>query len=303
MFLSDPILWLQSWASPPLTAAMEFISWFGYTRAAVAVIALLAFAFRLRPAVAILVLVALTAVATDVAKPAFASGRPYLEDVRVVALGSFVPSDAADSDSGFGLPSGHVSTTTAVILGMVTFFRWRGAWWALLCVVPLMALSRLYLGRHYLGDVLGGALLGCLMTIGAVLVLRLTVYAQASEWRRVRRVAALNVLAALAVVALGWVTGWPGLTDAGRLAGVTAAALVIARLEVEALPPSKARRALLVMLAGAAFAIAWAVATFALSPVDAESPVRRLIIAAVPVIAMLLVPCWLMRRSARRLTI
>jgi len=48
MFLTGPIVWLQSWASPGLTRTMEVISWFGYTRTAIAFAVFIAFAFRLR---------------------------------------------------------------------------------------------------------------------------------------------------------------------------------------------------------------------------------------------------------------
>ena len=50
MFDVDPVVWLQSWASPSLTAVMNAISTLGYTRACIAIAALLAFGFRQRAA-------------------------------------------------------------------------------------------------------------------------------------------------------------------------------------------------------------------------------------------------------------
>ena len=47
MFLTAPILWLQSWESTGLTRTMEVISWFGYTRTAIALAVVFAFAFHL----------------------------------------------------------------------------------------------------------------------------------------------------------------------------------------------------------------------------------------------------------------
>ena len=67
MFLTTPILWLQSWASPGLTRTMEVISWFGYTRTAIALAVLVAFAYHLRAGMALLILLGLNSVAIDVA--------------------------------------------------------------------------------------------------------------------------------------------------------------------------------------------------------------------------------------------
>jgi len=72
-----------------------------------------------------------------------------------------------DSDIGRqGFPSGHVAIITAVWLGMA--FMFRKPW---LCVVSismvlLTILSRLYLGVHYLGDTIGGLVLGLVLAFG-----------------------------------------------------------------------------------------------------------------------------------------
>ncbi|MCP5048244.1 MAG: phosphatase PAP2 family protein, partial [bacterium] len=80
----------------------------------------------------------------------------------------------------FGLPSGHTSTAVAVWGSIYLYFaRWtelipalagkknRGGkekkqWGHMVAIVFLIAIpfSRMYLGRHFLGDVLGGYLLG-----------------------------------------------------------------------------------------------------------------------------------------------
>jgi hypothetical protein len=72
VFDLDPIIWLQSWSSPALTAVMNGISLLGYTRAYVAFATLLVFAFRQRAAIALLVLIGLNGALTDIAKTAAA---------------------------------------------------------------------------------------------------------------------------------------------------------------------------------------------------------------------------------------
>ncbi len=57
-------------------------------------------------------------------------------------------------------PSGHTASSTA-FFAVLVFASWRaGA--ALLAVPLLIAFSRMYVGAHYLSDVVGAALLGVL---------------------------------------------------------------------------------------------------------------------------------------------
>ena len=82
--------------------------------------------------------------------------RPYNATDTIVSIG--------DAVQDFSFPSGHVACATAIaiFLGIFLFsyFRKRGerTLIVLSCVayVGLVALSRMYLGKHYLTDLLGG---------------------------------------------------------------------------------------------------------------------------------------------------
>lgn len=67
-----------------------------------------------------------------------------IEEVRARARGNY------------GFPSGHVSAATAFLVCTGWFLRSRWVYAFTAAWVPLMALSRMYLGRHFLADILGG---------------------------------------------------------------------------------------------------------------------------------------------------
>lgn len=103
---------------------------------------------------------------TSAAKLVVGRARPP-EDVQVVP----------GLEESFSFPSGH--TTGAATLVLVTgYLLWRHrrtrrllAWWAVAAVVVVgaVALTRMYLGYHFLSDVLAGACVG-IFTLGLVVM-------------------------------------------------------------------------------------------------------------------------------------
>lgn len=87
-------------------------------------------------------------------KLAFHSPRPYWFDANVKAL---------SAETSFGFPSGHAQTAASLwgLLAFETRHRAR-RWltWAAVALIFLIGFSRLYLGVHFLRDVLAGWLLG-----------------------------------------------------------------------------------------------------------------------------------------------
>ncbi len=64
-----------------------------------------------------------------------------------------------------GFPSGHVSLTTVLWGGIATIFNNRIIRILTPFVIVLMAFSRVYLGRHFIGDVCGGAIVGLISLV------------------------------------------------------------------------------------------------------------------------------------------
>lgn len=67
---------------------------------------------------------------------------------------------------GYGLPSGHAQNATAVYLLVAAWLRRGWVWLLAFAGIFLISLSRIYLGVHFLQDVVGGFVLGLLVLIG-----------------------------------------------------------------------------------------------------------------------------------------
>jgi len=74
----------------------------------------------------------------------------------------------------YGFVSSHASNTLALALWLSLFFRNRALTCAMTCFTLLNCYSRIYLGVHYPGDILGGLLVGLIAGLtGYVLYRRL----------------------------------------------------------------------------------------------------------------------------------
>ena len=147
MFQTEPILWLQSLGSPPLTALLSVVTLLGYTPVYVTLLLVLAFALRLRPSLAVLGGVLLSGLLTEGFKDAVAYPRPDEVDDRVAKTFASTPielharggatasgrrplPDAIEAvrrraTGNYGFPSGHVAAATAFLLCTAYFFRSR----------------------------------------------------------------------------------------------------------------------------------------------------------------------------------
>lgn len=252
MFQAEPVLWLQSVASPTLTWILHGITLLGYAPAYVAFVLFLAFAVRLRPALSVLLALLLAVTATDTLKNGVAFPRPSDVDARVVEPGDVQPlplvaRGAATSfwglpttearaalratpEPSYGFPSGHASAAAAFCIGLAAFFRWRGTVLLAVCWPLLMGLSRMYLGRHFLADVIGGLTVGALAAAGAVLVLRWCGAPDEPRGRGRRIDLAAGLAVALAIPTLWW--PWFNPAYVGGLVGLVLTLAVVEHVGV-----------------------------------------------------------------------
>ena len=254
------VLWLQQWASPAWTEIMRAVSLWGYVPSCLAVAIVCGFGGRLRLGLTLILAIVFadaTAVAT---KGAFASPRPHAVDARVRTFDAFEsgPLPMATTTSvpadDFGFPSGHVAATAAWALGLAWSRRksWQlgvAATW-----IALMALSRMYLGRHFPADVLGGLVIG----VAALAVARLELSAAGAGARTPTAATrtALGVSLVVAVVLAALSGAGLGAHDAGRFCGLVGATLLLMHRPAldDSVPPATrmARMAVALVLLGVA---------------------------------------------------
>jgi undecaprenyl-diphosphatase len=72
----------------------------------------------------------------------------------------------------FGFVSSHAANTFALAVFLSYLFRNRIFTLGILCWASIVSFSRVYLGVHYPGDVIGGALIGIAVSIGVSLIIR-----------------------------------------------------------------------------------------------------------------------------------
>ena len=186
MFQTEPIIYLQSLGNDWLISLMILITTMGSSAFLAAVIISITFGINFRKGFLLFQLLIWTGLITEILKTIIAFPRPDFVDNRVFNLESGVKSTSSFSGNGsegifklpdkevletfrlqealtpspFGFPSGHVAITTTLWGGSSAIFNSRNIKRIAPAMILLVAFSRLYLGRHFLGDLLGGATVG-----------------------------------------------------------------------------------------------------------------------------------------------
>jgi len=277
VFQTEINIALQSAGSPPVTWLLSAVTYLGYMPVYVTLVVTLAFARRLRPSLAVVGGVLLTALVTDAAKDSVAFPRPDEVDARVarsaaarplalVARGggaSFwsLPDPAAVAavrergTGNYGFPSGHVSVATAFLLCTAWFHRSRRLLAFAALWVPLMALSRMYLGRHFLADVLGGLAIGIAVSAASVVLFR-GLAASDGPWPEARAMRPLWLLCLVLLAA----TPFSPMLNPRYVGGLVGLGLSCSFLSASPPPDGgdKTRRAKRVFVALALFTVAFA---------------------------------------------
>jgi membrane-associated phospholipid phosphatase len=145
-----PILWFQGlgdWLAVPF----GLVTHLGSQAVAVVLVALVFWSVNAGLGTRLFVVLIASSTVNTLCKSLFYGSRPYWFSANVSAHG-----DA----SSFGIPSGHSQAAT-VLWGYLGLRSGDRRWmWAAGVLIALICLSRIYLGVHFISDVLAGILLG-----------------------------------------------------------------------------------------------------------------------------------------------
>ncbi len=95
----------------------------------------------------------------NILKGVFMLERPYIAHHEVKNIRDSIP-------TGSSFPSGHAQSSSTLFYSIARYFNHPLAWGIAVLIMALMMVSRMFLGMHYLQDVLIGALLGILLAVG-----------------------------------------------------------------------------------------------------------------------------------------
>jgi membrane-associated phospholipid phosphatase len=127
-----------------------------------------------------------------VVKFLFAAPRPYWVSAHVKPF---------SVETSFGIPSGHAQNAAAIWGIAAAGFNRRWAWMAAFALAFLIGFSRLYLGMHFLHDVLVGWLIGLV-----ILFVFLQLWKPVSSWLRTKTInqqIAIAFIVSLLMIAFG----------------------------------------------------------------------------------------------------
>jgi membrane-associated phospholipid phosphatase len=188
MFQTELILFLQSFETDFLNFFFLFWTDLGFSRWTLLFLLIIFFGVSFRNGIILIQAMTLSGLTSLWLKDVFALPRPAHVDLNVKLIGessqnlapfesqgakSFfgrLPQDVVESlranpPRSWGFPSGH--TSIAATLGGMLFLIVRKPWMSFLslAIVVFVPLSRMYLGRHFLADVLGGYIVGLVFVV------------------------------------------------------------------------------------------------------------------------------------------
>jgi membrane-associated phospholipid phosphatase len=188
MFQTTLQIWLQQFDNEWLIHFFQLITALGYPQFFIFFLLVIIFGVSFRKGFILLLLVMWTTVVTLLLKQNFELPRPYMvneqvqlwdggvdTDVAILKDGSathffeLLPESTTDyfknKDIPHGFPSGHTSIAIAFWGALALLFRKRWLNFIALPLIFLIPLSRIYLGVHFMADVLGGYLIGGIMLL------------------------------------------------------------------------------------------------------------------------------------------
>ncbi|MGS0972145.1 MAG: phosphatase PAP2 family protein [Candidatus Izemoplasmataceae bacterium] len=152
----DFIIFLQSFASDAVIAFFNFISFLGEESMYIIVLAVWYFAIDKKLGQLFALILGITALINNTLKEFFSVQRPFQ------AYPDLVTNYRPETSTGHSFPSGHTQNFSTMLFSFAFIYK---KWMIPLAIVftIFMMLSRMFLGVHFLEDVMVAAILGILI--------------------------------------------------------------------------------------------------------------------------------------------
>jgi membrane-associated phospholipid phosphatase len=152
------IRWLQSIRNDFLDFIFEFLTLFGEELIVIAVLGGIYWCIDKKVGERLGISVFISLGINSLLKFIIMRPRPFMVDSTIENL-------RPETSGGYSMPSGHTQSASTLFFGVYHFFRKRYLFIIALVITVLVAISRMYIGVHYLSDVIVGGLLGYVITL------------------------------------------------------------------------------------------------------------------------------------------
>jgi membrane-associated phospholipid phosphatase len=149
------IIFLQSFASPFMDKLMYYITQLGSERAYIVFLIVVFLSIDSAIGRRLGLFLLLSFYINQHLKMFMDTTRPFILDPSIIRS-----SEAIATAEGGGFPSGHAQSSMTLWGLMAFYFRRRWLWVLAIVLILLVSLCRLYLGVHWVIDVVGGLVIG-----------------------------------------------------------------------------------------------------------------------------------------------
>lgn len=210
----DVTLWLQQFGG--LKAVMLFFTFLGREEFFLLLIPLVYLCIDARVGVRLGLLVLLGDALNAIIKVVFHAPRPYWIDSRI---------HATAPETSFGLPSGHAQDAATAWSFLALQSKKKGMMLSACAVIFLISLSRVYLGVHFVTDVVGGWIIGAAFLLAMLRIMPVveTWLGRQCFWNQVLAVSVgtfllfcVGVLAAASINGIADPPQWRAYSDGAR---------------------------------------------------------------------------------------
>ncbi|WP_025724598.1 phosphatase PAP2 family protein [Acholeplasma granularum] len=152
------IRWIQKIRFPFMDTLMQLLTEIGDQLVFIAIALIIYWFINKKVAFKLVFVFISSAIVNELLKGIFTRNRPYIEDP---SLG------VGEGTHGYSFPSGHAQNTGVISTVLYKNYGRSNKWlkWVLLSIVIIVPFTRMYLGQHYLTDVIMGLFLGIVLAL------------------------------------------------------------------------------------------------------------------------------------------